>query len=124
MEPHWDYPVQLWAAQNGYANGGTGIISTSTEPATIPPPSGLVITSPQSGASVSASVPITLEAQEISAPIDDIVYYLNGVDVGQASASPYAISVIPTSHGPTQLRAVAQLVSGQIEEAEVTFNVQ
>ncbi len=123
-EPYWDYPVQLWAAQNGYATGGTSTIpSMPTTPASAQP-SGLQISSPQAGSSVVGNTPITLKVQGQMQPFEDVVYYLNGVDVGQSATAPYAISVIPSSHGPTQLRAVAQLINGQIEEANETFNVQ
>lgn len=125
MTANWDYPVQLWAADGGY-------VASSTLPAGSPPPTApspapsqnFVIVSPQSGAVVPANVPVTLEAQELSAPVDDVVYYLNGIDVGQSETSPYAISVIPASAGLQQMRAVSQLVNGTIVEADETFTVQ
>jgi 1A family penicillin-binding protein len=128
-EPYWDYPVQQWAAQNGYTasttpSSTTGSYQTTTPVQPSPSPSNLQIISPQSGATVPSGVPITLEAQEPMQPVDDIVYYLNGVEVGQSENSPYALSVIPTSQGPTQMRAVAQLINGTIEEADETFTVQ
>jgi 1A family penicillin-binding protein len=128
-EPYWDYPVQIWAAENGYSSGVTlppGTVATSTNPAgTVQPEvSNLQITSPQPGATVPSGVPITLEAQEQSEPVADIVYYLNGYEVGQSGGSPYAVSVIPSSQGTMQMRAVAQLINGTIEEADETFIVQ
>jgi hypothetical protein len=128
-EPYWDYPVQIWAAQNGYSSSVTlppGAVATSTNPTGTAQPqtSNLQIISPQQGATVPSGVPITLEAQENSAPVANIIYYLNGIDVGQSGGSPYAVSVIPSSQGPTQMRAVAQLVNGSIEEADETFTVQ
>ena len=122
-EPYWDYPVQIWAAQNGYASSfPPGYTGTSTPSGA--PQSGLQFTSPQNGTSVQYNVPVTLEAQDPAQQIATIVYYLNGVEVGQSSNSPYAISILPTAHGPMQLRAVAQLPNGQVEENSETFNVQ
>ena len=124
-EPYWDYPVQIWAAANGYGSSATSTPGSS--PTSTPaeaPPSDLQIISPQAGATVPNGVPITLEAEEPSQPVADIVYYLNDIDVGQSENSPYTVSVIPSSQGPTQLRAVAQLINGTVEEASETFTVQ
>ena len=121
---YWDYPVQLWAAQNGYGASATPLPYSTSTPAQSASSSGLHIISPQSGTSVPPNVPITLEAEESSQPIATVVYYLNGVDVGTSAAAPYNVLVTPTSHGPTQMRAVAQLVNGSVEEATETFTVQ
>jgi 1A family penicillin-binding protein len=124
---YWDYPVQLWAAQQGY--GASAIPTPSPSPAITPTqpvaaPSGLHIISPQEGTSVPPNTPITLEAEESSLPIATVVYYLNGVDVGSSAAAPYNLLVTPKSYGLQQMRAVAQLVNGSIEEATATFTVQ
>jgi len=126
MEPYWDYPVQIWAAQNGQTNNyPQGYVpSTNTPPTPQGPQSGLAILSPQEGASVPSNTALTLEAQEGSQPVADIIYYLNGAEVGQSAIPPYAISIIPSSHGPAQLHAVAQLLNGTVEDATETFTVQ
>ncbi|HEV3244760.1 MAG TPA: penicillin-binding protein [Candidatus Paceibacterota bacterium] len=124
---YWDYPVQIWAAENGYISsfppGYTPPVATST-PTGSQQTSGLQILSPQSGATVPANAPVTLQAQDVSEPVADIIYYLNGVQVGQSASAPYSVSVIPTSQGPVQLRAVAQLLNGTVEDANSTFTVQ
>jgi len=122
---YWDYPVQLWAAQNGYSASAIPSTGTSSStPSQAPTGTGLQIVSPQVGTSVPYATPITLEAEDQGFPIATIAYYLNGMNVGSSSAPPYNFLVIPSSHGPQQMRAVAQLVNGTVEEASGTFNVQ
>ncbi|MDR3570732.1 MAG: transglycosylase domain-containing protein [Candidatus Pacebacteria bacterium] len=126
QQPYWDYPVQIWAAQNGqlasssaadYGNPIPG--GTSQQPI-----AHFVITSPQAGATVPFGTPVTLQAQDLTQPVADVVYYVNGSEVGQSAIPPYAFTIVPTYHGPVQLRAVGQLLGGTVEEAEETFIVQ
>jgi len=125
-EPYWDYPVQLWAAQMGY--GASSI--PSTVPSQAPSPQtpaavGLHIISPQAGSKVPRNTPVTLEAEDPTQTVATVVYYLNGVYAGASSAPPYNILVTPNPQVPQQqMRAVAQLINGTVEEARETFNLQ
>jgi penicillin-binding protein 1C len=120
---YWDYPVQIWAAQQGLAASTSVPTGFPTGP-TGETSTGLQITSPAQGTSVSGSTPITISSGDPSQQISNVVYYINGTEVGTSATAPYEISVLPTSHGPVQLRAVAQLVNGGVEETTIAFTIQ
>jgi penicillin-binding protein 1C len=116
---YWDYPVQLWAQSAGYNSGVPGI----TPP--VPTPGVFKITSPQPGAYVSASQPLVLSAQVPNPQeVVSVTYSINGTPVGTAYGSPYTVSLLPISHGPAILDAVAHMNSGQDIHATITFTIQ
>jgi len=115
----WDYPVQIWAGQQGsLPAAGQG----ATTPGSA---SGFTITSPLPGEIVPGQSPIVAT---IAVPqpqsISNVTYYLNGTAVGTAQSPPFTISFMPATHGPAALRAVAQTTSGQTEEQTVSFTIQ
>ncbi len=123
---YWDYPVQKWAASQGYqgggvpSNSGTGS-GSSTQGSQ---QTGFRITSPQQGTSIPGQQPFTITSDDQTDQIANVTYYMNGVPVGMSAVPPYAVSVLPYSHGPAQLRAVAQLENGSVTEQTITFTVQ
>ncbi|HUO50392.1 MAG TPA: PBP1A family penicillin-binding protein [Candidatus Paceibacterota bacterium] len=125
---YWDYPVQAWAAQQGYQAGGGGsvpeISPTTTTPPTQTTASGLQFTSPKSNSPVPANTPLQISADDPNQVVETVVYYLNGVDIGMSSTPPFTISIMPAFHGSAQMRAVAQLVNGTVEEKSMTITVQ
>lgn len=122
---YWDYPVQLWAAQNGNPVSAIPMPTIPGQPAVSNPAIGFHIMSPQSGTNVSSSQPLVISSSDPQQTPINVVYYLNGIEIGTSSVAPtYPISILPASHGPVQLRAVAQLPSGSLEEQTITFTVQ
>ena len=119
---YWDYPVQLWAGRQGIATAPTSGPSTLPSNTT---PSGFIITSPQSGSTVSGQVPIVVMVA-ISNPqnVANVSYYLNSVSVGASQSAPFTISFMPQTHGPAILRAVAQLTNGATEEQTISITIQ
>ena len=124
---YWDYPVQVWAAGQGLAASTTEALppSGAAGPDTGVAPNGLQITSPQSGTAVPSNTPLTLSVNDPSNQITSVTYYLNGSQVGSSATPPSFDSLVtPQSHGPAQLRVVADLPSGLVEETTVSFTVQ
>ena len=120
----WEYPVQLWAQGN----------PEKLSPATAYPPAGqntapagkaFAIISPQSGTTISSFfAPITIEVSVPDAQkVVRVLYYLNGIRVGIGVPPSYSISIIPPTHGPVTLRAVAESLSGN-EERTINFTIQ
>ena len=69
--------------------------------------------------------PIMISAGDSGNQVANVTYYLNGVQIGESASAPsFPISVIPQSHGPAQLRAVANLVDGSVEETTISFTIQ
>jgi penicillin-binding protein 1C len=120
---YWDYPVSLWAQQDGKA-----MVSTYTAPNTLIPAaplSGFQIVSPAPGAAISFGFPTTFTAayQGVQ-PISSVLYYVNGGLIGTASQAPFAVSYTPNLRGPLSVRAVAISPNGSRMEQTSTFIVQ
>ncbi|HVM73659.1 MAG TPA: transglycosylase domain-containing protein [Candidatus Paceibacterota bacterium] len=119
---YWEYPVQLWAAQHNRPTSATSATASTVAVNNVPV---FQITSPQTGTSVSAWKTLTVTA---AAPdpqnIVSVTYLLNGVPLGSASTPPYAISFLPTSHGPSILQATAKHADGTGAVATVNFTIQ
>jgi 1A family penicillin-binding protein len=114
----WDYAAQAWTGNSS----GTPTPGGSGNPGA---PGSLMITSPQAGVNVSGSAAFSITASYANpGDVQRIVYYLNNQEIGSAVSPPYQISVVPTSHGPAVLRAVAQLQSGMTVEQSVAFTIQ
>ncbi|KKW17440.1 MAG: Penicillin-binding protein, 1A family [Candidatus Magasanikbacteria bacterium GW2011_GWA2_50_22] len=116
--PHWEYPVQMWATANPQK-------LTTVKPAL--PASALLqfsITSPKKGSHVPGFAPLYVSASH-SRPetVTRVAYYLNGQFVGSSIDTPYAIAVMPQSHGPASLRAVAESSLGNREQT-ISFTIQ
>jgi 1A family penicillin-binding protein len=126
---YWDYPVQLWAAQNpqlvnGAASGAPVPAPTETTAPTSSS-SNLRITSPQQGASVPFGFPTMFTASDSSSePVTSVLYYVNGSLIGTTGQAPYSVSYTPDSRGVVTLRAVAEHPSAPSEEQTITFTVQ
>lgn len=116
---YWDYPVQLWAANNG-----TPVTSSPTAPsAPTSTGGGFQITSPAAGTIVSSMRPIVMTAQDGSAKLVAVTYYVNGALAGRSTTAPFSVSVLPQSFGPAQIRAVGQLASGGFVEQTINVTV-
>ena len=87
--------------------------------------SGIQILSPQAGSSVPFGTPIMIYSSE-SHPQDvlSVTYFVNGSPVGTTGLPPYSITYTPSARGTANVRAVAQLRSGGIEEQTIMFTVQ
>lgn len=121
---YWDYPVSLWAAQNGGGASSTDITAGGGA-ATGSETTGFRITSPQSGTTISANNTVTVSAADPNpGDITSVTYTLNGTKLGVSTAPPYAISFLPQSRGPAILQAVAQHTDGTAETQTVTFTIQ
>lgn len=117
---YWDYPVQIWAAQSGQSTGTVAvpISNDSTVGA-------FAITSPGSGTTIPSSDAFTITSiNPDPGNVISVSYYLNGVLVGSAGAPPYPVRVIPTSRGPSILKAVAQMKTGAPQETSIGFTIQ
>ncbi len=122
---YWEYPVQIWAASNGYgASGGTGSAGAATNIATVVPQS-FHITSPQAGASVLADRALTITSEDPNPQsVVSVTYFLNGSTLGSATVPPYSISFLPASRGPSILQAIAKHTDGTSAIQSVNFTIQ
>ncbi|MCR4281264.1 MAG: PBP1A family penicillin-binding protein [Candidatus Kaiserbacteria bacterium] len=117
----WEYPVQLWT----FTNPASIQFSAIADPANAPVQGGsFSITSPQSGTSVPFFARMVIS---VSHPhpesVSRVSYYLNGELIGFSSQAPFAFSTVPTSRGPSTLRAVAEGPLGN-EEQTISFTIQ
>ncbi|HUO56497.1 MAG TPA: transglycosylase domain-containing protein [Candidatus Paceibacterota bacterium] len=119
---YWDYPVQLWAAQNNYSSSPS-VPTVTPLPVQQAPEPNFQITSPQSGTIVSSQKHITVTATAPSSVVS-ISYFLDGTPLGTATAPPYAVSFFPESKGPATLEAVAKHADGTTETRASTFTIQ
>ena len=120
---YWDYPVQLWAAQNP----GMIVNSKSTTASPVPPVqvSDFTISSPQQGAVIPWGAVINATIQPSpNVQVSSVSYYLNGSLTGTTSQPPYFYAISPMTHGTANLRAVVQKVGGGTSEQTVTFTIQ
>lgn len=117
---YWEYPVQLWAQTNAGAVGEGGIPILEI-PGTPPQntTTSFIITSPAVGTFVNWEQPFTITVSYPSTlDIQSITYSMNGVEVDTVSAPPFSLTVRPTGHGPTILRAVAHTATGNVEATQ------
>ncbi|KKW30879.1 MAG: Penicillin-binding protein [Candidatus Kaiserbacteria bacterium GW2011_GWC2_52_8b] len=116
---YWEYPVQLWAAQN--PTSLIPIDSVAQQPAA----GTFTITSPEQNTVIPWGTNITTHIETLpGSQITNITYYVNGAVVGNSSQAPYAIPIVPNGHGAMTLRAVAKNEVGSYEEKIVVFVVQ
>ena len=118
----WEYPVSFWAGQRPFASTTPGLPLVSGSPSSLG--NTFHITSPSAGASVSSLNPIVFSSYHPRPEtVSRVAYYLNGVYVGASVQSPYSISLIPQTRGPTQLKATADTAEGA-EESALSFTIQ
>jgi hypothetical protein len=99
---YWEYPIGAWAAGQGY--GGTGTSTTQ---------SGFRILTPDASASVRSGTPLSITSfYPFPQNVVRISYFLNGQLLGDTAQPPYAITYVPTMHGPATLQAMAQTTTG------------
>ena len=119
--PLWEYPVSLWKGTQPFSTTTSAFPSSSVAPMS---GDAFRITSPPSGATISALTPLTVSAYHPHPEtVSRIAYYLNGAYVGASVQYPYSIAFVPQTRGPTQLRAVADTTNGS-EETMVGFTIQ
>ncbi len=115
---YWEYPVSLWAAQQGIASTtpqtGTGTPSSTT---------GFHILSPHAGEALPFGAAVTFAA-ESSQPVLSVSYFANGALVGTSGQPPYVVHYTPSAPGPVTLRATATHPDNTTEELTITFSVQ
>jgi hypothetical protein len=81
---------------------------------------------PAGGSTVvpGATVNLTSQAQDSDGSIARVVYYVNGLNVGQATSPPYTVPIQPVQVGSYTVIAVAvDNVGGMGKSTPVTFNV-
>ncbi len=124
---YWEYPVQLWAQQNGntasfpagepqqqFPSSTSGSGSSSGQ---------FHILTPASGTYVQYGQPVMITSGG-SNEIQGVSYFLNGSMLGGTPMPPYSLSFVPLSRGQDTLKAVARLQDGSTEEDTISFNVQ
>ncbi len=112
---YWDYPVQLWAANNGQ-------MPTSTTPGGS---GGFSISAPQTGAQVAFNSTITITANASdAATIANVSYFANGSLIGSSGVPPYSVSYTTGTRGVVTLRATALHMDGATEESTIAITVQ
>ncbi len=117
---YWDYPVSLWAAQNGASSTPSGIGGGNSVS-----PTGFRITSPSSGSSIPLGSPIIVTASsQQTQSIKNVSYYINDILIGSSGQPPYTVVFSPSGPGSGVLRAVVFHLNGTIEEQTITFFVQ
>lgn len=120
---YWEYPVQLWAQQNGQLIvGAVGSPSTSSVPSA---QQNVHITSPSPGAIIPFGLPVPLTATNSGViPVASVSYYVNNAFVGSSVQEPYTVIFRPSTHGVVFLRAVAIHPNGSYEEHTTSFTIQ
>lgn len=113
----WEYPVSLWAAQNGFATT-TPVIQTQTSGS----PQGMklffTVTYPQEGSVVPQNKLLTIATHGPEAlSIQSVSYYINGNYMGASVKHPYSLSVFPSQKGPVLLTAIAETSQGVIQDS-------
>ncbi len=130
----WSGSIALKAQQlynirlDYYENGGGAVArlawsSPSTPQAIIPqtqlgpitnPPPVVVLTGPTNGATLTAAATVTLSANAAAQfnAVSSVNFYANNTLVGQATSSPYAVTVTGLGQGSYTLRAVATDTTG------------
>ncbi len=112
---YWDYPVQIWAANNGQ-------MPTSTPGQT---GGGFSITAPQNGAQVAFGSTVTLTANSPTpATVANVSFYANGSLIGASGVAPYSVSYSAGTRGVVSIRAVALHMDGSNVEHTITITVQ
>jgi penicillin-binding protein 1C len=121
---YWEYPVQVWAANNGEGASTTPPTSDGTVPGN-PVSAGFQITAPQSGQIISSASTFTITASDGNpSNITGVTYFLNGATLGSSITPPYSISFLPASRGPATLQAVARHTDGTNEVTTTNFTIQ
>lgn len=119
---YWDFPVQLWAQQNGQASGGTLNGQTAANQPTSP---SFTITNPGAGTIVSSMNSFVITSSTPNpANVISIMYFINGVSVGASSVPPYSVRVVPPTRGPSIIKAIAQMKQGPPQETSIGFTIQ
>ncbi len=123
---YWEYPVQQWAATNGYEASSTAGTGVSSGPGAAPETgAAFQITSPQNGTIVSSASALTITASDPNpSDIENVTYFLNGAMLGTATTPPYSVSFLPASRGPSVLQAVAKHADGTSEVTTSNFTIQ
>ncbi len=119
----WEYPVALWAVQNGFSTTAPML------PAHIQQPTQsnalfFAVTYPQEKSSVPSSQLLTIS---VHAPaelnVSSVAYYINGSYMGTSVRSPFSLSVFPSQKGTVLLTAIAETSLGVIQDS-VEFSIQ
>jgi 1A family penicillin-binding protein len=124
---YWEYGVENWVNGGGLAAMGLNTNSASPSGSMNTTQGGgeFFISTPTAGTVVPFYQPLVFSAQNNSGQsIANVTYYMDGQLVGSSTAPPYTVTVMPNSHGPVQLRAVALLDSGATLEQTITFTIQ
>lgn len=113
--PHWEYPVQLWAAGQRF-NGASTTPATSGE--------NFRILSPQPGSIITSNTPTILTAYyAFPQNVTNVTYFVNDVPVGSTNQPPYGVTYMPVMRGPATIRATAQTITG-VETSQISVMVQ
>ena len=121
--PYWDYPVQLWAAGQGFngeqPTGGSGTSTTPTSSG-----AGFRILSPQAGSASPVGVAVFLTSYyPYPQNVTQVTYSVNGTVVGSTNQPPYGVTFTPVIRGPASISATAQTITGT-ESAQETITIQ
>lgn len=128
--PYWEAAAQQWVAQGEYQTPGTGVSSSPSSVSGIPAntsPSGggFFISTPTAGTIVTSQRPLIISVQNNTGEtITSVSYFIDGQVVGSSIVAPYAISIVPVTHGPAQLQALARLQSGGTLTQTISFTIQ
>ncbi len=115
--PNWENPVRSWAQANGLA----AVLPTGQCDVTALSPT-IAFTSPTDKSTVSGSTTLTVNA---TAPngVANVTYLIDGVQIGQSTASPYSLPYNFSSISAGDHKLTAQITDNNGMTASADVNV-
>lgn len=121
----WEYPVAIWSQQGSAASEAISNFVPESSPTVTQPKQQFHVISPESGGYMSGSSVMRITTYEPDPEtLESVTYYLNGEQIGSATTPPYSVSLLPSSRGLSQLKAVAKKKDGGTKEQTVNFTIQ
>ncbi len=117
-----------WGA--GVVNPGSGG-GTTTDTGGVPPDPNqgahLVITSPMANGAINGNDRITITVGGIRSTTNQVLFYVNGTQIGASNQAPFSYSFVPTQtpgiQDENELKAVSIDQVGKSQEAKIYFSV-
>ena len=105
--PYFDVFIGLRTQRRGHLDLQTGRLGATQSAGQCP--AGVSVTSPTAGTDVAPAtvVNLTATAADTDGSIARVEYYVNGIKVGQATSTPYALNIAPILVGSYSVVAVA-----------------
>ena len=125
----WEYPVEQWRIENGFASTSLAELPTATDdihkPEFAPK---IIITNPNSSVTYSKDSKITISINNSSKfPLSKIDVFINDIFIGSSKKAPFSFSFVPSNldniKNKNRLKIIGYDNVFNRGEVEVTFNV-